>query len=88
MIGIILFNSSFYLEKKSGMEYGLKIFKNFKTFNDPNLNLSFSIYVTENIGTSSPVIYARVGYLVYGEYEDTTKLRDSEKNSYSEDCSN
>ena len=87
MIGIILFSPSFYLEKKTGMEYGLKIFSNFKTINDPNLNLSFSIYVTENIGTNSPVIYARVGYLVYGDYNDTLNLRDNEKNSYSEDCS-
>ena len=88
MIGIILFSSSFYLEKKTGMEYGLKIFKNFKSINDPNLNLSFSIYVTENIGTNSPVLYARVGNLIYGDYNETLLLRDNEKNSYSEDCSN
>ena len=65
MIGIILFNTSFYLEKKTGMEMGLKIFTNFNSMNDPDINLTFSIYVSENLGTSSPLVYAKIGYLEY-----------------------
>lgn len=88
MISIILFNSSFYIEEKTGMEYGLKIFNGFKSINDPNFNLSFSIYVNEFIGADSPIIYARVGYLQYGTFNDTLSLRNSEQNSYGENCSN
>ena len=87
MIGIILFNTSFYLEKKTGMEMGLKLFSNFASMNDPDLNLSFSIYVSENLGTSSPMVYAKVGYLVYDSGTNVSDLREQEKNAYSEDCS-
>ena len=87
MIGIILFNTSFYLEKKTGMEMGLKIFTNFASPNDPDVNLTFSIYVSENLGTSSPMVYAKVGYLQYGSSEDANELREQEKNAFSEDCS-
>ena len=61
MIGIILFNISFYLEKKTRMEMGFKIFTNFASMNDPDLNLTFSIYVSENLRTSSQMVYAKVG---------------------------
>ena len=87
MIGIILFNTSFYLEKKTGMEMGLKLFSNFASMNDPDLNLTFSIYVSENLGTSSPMVYAKVGYLVYDSGTNVSDLREQEKNAYSEDCS-
>jgi class 3 adenylate cyclase len=87
MIGIILFNTSFYLEKKTGMEMGLKIFSNFESMNDPDLNLTFSIYVSENLGTSSPLVYAKVGYLQYQNKSDADHLREQERNAYSEDCS-
>ena len=87
MIGIILFNTSFYLEKKTGMEMGLKIFTNFESMNDPDLNLTFSIYVSENLGTNSPMVYAKVGYLEYGKKSNANHLREQERNAYSEDCS-
>ena len=75
MIGIILFNTSFYLEKKTGMEMGLKLFSNFASMNDPDLNLTFSIYVSENLGTSSPMVYAKVGYLVYDAGTNVSHLK-------------
>ena len=87
MIGIILFNSNFYLEKKTGMEMGLKIFTNFDSMNDPDLNLTFSIYVSENLGTDSPLVYLKVGNLVQGSQEEADSLRTQEKNKYSEVCS-
>ena len=87
MIGIILFNTSFYLEKKTGMEMGLKIFTNFNSMNDPDINLTFSIYVSENLGTSSPLVYAKIGYLEYANKSDADELREQEKNAFSEDCS-
>lgn len=88
MIAIILFNSSFYIEEKTGMEYGLKVFTGFKSVNDPNFNLTFSIYVNQYIGVDNPIIYARVGYLLYGDFNQTLILRSSDKNSYAENCTN
>ena len=66
---------------------GLKIFSNFLSPNYPDVNLTFSIYVSENLGTSSPMVYAKVGYLQFGSSEDADELREQEKNAYSEDCS-
>jgi len=87
MIGIILFNSSFYYESKKSMELGIKIFKTFDK-NDPNINLTFDIYVKEHIYISSPILYAQVGDLVYGDYNFTESLRPSEKIIAFDDCLN
>jgi len=86
MISIILFNASFYLSKKTGMEMGLKIFTNYDSMNNANLNLSFSIYVSENLGTDSPLVYLKVGSMVYGDEDDANNLRTQEKNNYTENC--
>jgi len=55
--------------------------------NDPDLNLTFSIYVSENLGTNSPMVYAKVGYLEYGKKSNANHLREQERNAYNEDCS-
>lgn len=87
MIGIILFNSSFYYESKKSMDLGIKIFKSFDK-NDPNLNMTFDIYVNEHINISAPILYAQVGNLTYGDYNFTDKLRDIEKIVAFDDCPN
>ncbi len=87
MIGIILFNSSFYYEAKKSMDLGIKIFKSFDK-NDPNLNMTFDIYVNEHINISAPILYAQVGKMVYGDYNFTEKLRDIEKIVVFDDCPN
>jgi len=84
---VILFNSSFYYESKKSMELGIKIFKTFDK-NDPNINLTFDIYVKEHIYISSPILYAQVGDLVYGDYNFTESLRPSEKIIAFDDCLN
>jgi hypothetical protein len=87
MIGIILFNSSFYYESKKSMDLGIKIFKTFEK-DDPNLNMTFDIYVNEHINISAPILYAQVGNVVYGDYNYTEKLRDIEKIVVFDDCPN
>jgi hypothetical protein len=69
------------------MDLGIKIFKTFDK-NDPNLNMTFDIYVNEHINISAPILYAQVGNLVYGDYNFTDKLRDIEKIVAFDDCPN
>lgn len=78
MVGIILFNSSFYYETKKSMDLGIKIFKSFDV-DDPNLNITFSIYVIEHLNVSTPILYAQVGNLTWGNLTFTDTLRDGEK---------
>jgi hypothetical protein len=85
MIGISLFNSSFYVEIKTSMDIGIKIFKSFE-LNDPNLNLTFDIYVKEHINISTPILYAQIGNLTYGDYNYTEILRDDEKIISFDEC--
>jgi len=87
MIGIILFNTNFYYESKNSMDLGIKIFKTFDK-NDPNLNMTFDIYVNEHLNISAPIIYAQVGNLIYGDLNFTYTLRDSEKIIAYDDCLN
>jgi hypothetical protein len=79
MIGIILFNSSFYYNVMSSMDFGIKIFEEFPTSNDPNFNLTFNIYVNEHLNISTPIIWAQAGNLSYGNFNDTINLRQDEK---------
>ena len=87
MIGILLFNTSFYIESRSSMDLGIKIFKNFN-ITDPNLNLTFNIYVNEHQNISTSILYAQVGKLIYGDYDSTEKLRDDEKIIAFDECLN
>lgn len=87
MIGILLFNTSFYIETKTSMDLGLKIFKSFEK-SDPNLNLTFNIYVNEHTNISTPILFAQVGNLTYGDYNFTERLRDDEKIISFDECIN
>jgi hypothetical protein len=87
MIGILLFNTSFYIESRSSMDLGIKIFKNFN-ITDSNLNLTFNIYVNEHQNISTSILYAQVGKLIYGDYDSTEKLRDDEKIIAFDECLN
>lgn len=87
MIGIILFNSSFYYESNKSMDLGIKIFKTFDK-DDPNLKLTFDIYVKEHINISAPILYAQVGDLIFGDYNYTERLRDIEKIVVFDECIN
>ncbi len=86
MIGIILFNSSFYYEMLNSMDFGIKIFEEFDTINDPNFNLTFNIYVNEHINISTPIMYAKISNITYGNFSDTESLRDDEKITSSTNC--
>jgi hypothetical protein len=86
MIGIILFNSSFYYEMLNSMDFGIKIFEEFDTVNDPNFNLTFDIYVSEHKEISTPIIYARISNITYGNFSDIDILRDDEKIQSGTNC--
>ena len=87
MIGILLFNTTFYIETRTSMDLGIRIFKSFN-ITDPNLNLTFNIYINEHQNISSSILYAQVGNLIYGDYEFTEKLRDDEKIIAFDECLN
>lgn len=87
MIGLLLFNTSFYMEQRTSMDLGIKIFKIFNK-TDPNLNLTFDIYVKEHMNISSPIMFAQIGNLTWGDYNKTEVLRDDEKIIAFEDCEN
>jgi class 3 adenylate cyclase len=87
MIGIILFDSSFYLSPLTSMDFGIKAFA-IKNLSDPKFNLTFNIYVNEHKNISTPIIYAKVAHLEYGNTDSINNLRDSEKIYSSDDCEN
>ena len=86
MIGIILFKSSFYYEMTNSMDFGIRIFEEFDSVNDPNFNLTFNIYINEHLNISTPIIFFQISNVTYGTYEDTLFLRDDEKIISSTDC--
>jgi class 3 adenylate cyclase len=86
MMGIILFDSSFYLSPLTSMNFGIKIFNDFDSVDVPEFNLTFDIYVNEHRNISSPIIFAQVGFLSYGDFGDTLLLREEEKIFVSDDC--
>jgi hypothetical protein len=89
MIGIILFNSSFYYNVMTSMDFGIKMFEEFKNADDPKFNLTFNIYVNEHMNISTPIIYAAASsYLYYGNYNDTKILRPDEKIIAESPCNN
>jgi hypothetical protein len=79
MIGIILFNSSFYYNVMTSMDFGIKVFEEFESSEDPNFNLTFNIYVTEHLNITTPILYAQASNLTYGSLDDTNDLRPDEK---------
>ena len=88
MIGIILFDSSFYMSPLTSMDFGIKVFNDFDSVMEPDFNLTFDIYVNEHKNISSPIIFAQVGFLSFGDYNTTISLREDEKIFSSDDCSN
>ena len=87
LIGIILFNTPFYIENISSMEYGLQIFNYFEQPYDTYFNITFNTYVENHLNTSTPIIFARVGDLIYGDFREGDKLRQYEQMIVSDECS-
>lgn len=87
IIGVILFNSNFYYSALTSMDFGMKIFNEFNDFTDPSFNLTFDIYVTEHYNISSPILYAEVYNLTYGQ-DISNDLRFDEKIEVNEECAN
>lgn len=87
IIGVILFNSSFYYSALTSMDFGMKIFNEFNDLTDPSFNLTFSIYIKEHQDISTPILYAEVYNLTYGE-DISENLRFDEKIEVNEECAN
>jgi len=47
IIALIFFNTSFYLVKSSSMEIGLKLFNEFQSVDDPNLEKMIDVYIKQ-----------------------------------------
>jgi hypothetical protein len=88
MAGIILFNSSFYYNVMSSMDFGIKIFEKFRSSDDPNFIFSFDVFVKEHVNASTPLVWAQAGNLSYGNFTNTLSLRQDEKIFADTDCLN
>ena len=88
LLSIILFDSLFYVDIMSSMDMGIEVFNDFETPYEYYFNLTFDIYVQENTDTSCPIIFAEVGNLTYGNFNNTLFLRECEKIVSIADCSN
>ena len=87
IIGVIIFNSTFYYSPMTSMDFGLKIFNDFDDIDDEAIKISFDLYVNEHKNISTPILYAEVGNLVYGN-NIQDQLRLDEKIESSELCDN
>jgi hypothetical protein len=88
MIGIILFNASFYYNIMTSMDYGIKIFEEFDSSDDPNFNLTFNIFISEHLNITTPILYAQISNLTFGKLNDTLNLRPDEKIIAESPCDN
>jgi len=77
-IAITFFNPTIFYSPKTSMEYGLQVLKDFKQ-SEQMLNITFEIYINENINSETPIIYAKVYNLEWGDKENTNALRMIEK---------
>lgn len=87
IIGVILFNSSFYYKPMTSMDFGLKIFNYYNSPTDPGLLFSFELYLDEHKNISTPILYLIVANNTWGENIEND-LRIDEKLISSEDCTN
>lgn len=85
VMGIIFLDVSFYFEKETTMDYGIRIFKLFNK-TDPDLKYAFDIYVKEHVNSSTNILFAQIGDLSYGDLNVTMNMRDSEKIISIDDC--
>ena len=83
-----VFNPSNYITKKTSLELGLKIFNTFQSTNETAFTFYYNLYIEKHRNIKTPLIFLKVGDLIYGNLDDAKKLREQEKISYSEKCSN
>ncbi len=87
VIAVIFLDVSFYFEKETSMDFGIKIFK-FYNKTDPDLKIAFDIYIKEHINSSTNIIFAQIGDLSYGDLNSTLNMRESQKIISMNDCPN
>ena len=83
-----IFNPSNYINKKTSFELGLKLFNSFQSDRDEDFSFYYNLYIDKHKDIKTPLIFLKVGDLIYGNLEDVKNLREQEKLSYSEKCSN
>lgn len=85
IMGLIFLDITFYFEKQNTMDYGITIFKYFNKSN-PELKMTFDIYISEHTNTTNNVIFAQIGELSYGDVNKTLSMRDTDKITSVDDC--
>jgi len=85
IMGIIFLDVSFYFEKETSMDYGIRIFKLYNK-TDPDLKYTFDLYVKEHTNKSTNILFAQIGDLSYGDLNVTLNMRDPEKIISIDDC--
>jgi hypothetical protein len=70
IFGIIIFNPNFYYQPITSMDYGIKVFNDYKNINDPAVKIIFDFFVSQHQNITSPILYANVYNMTYGDSND------------------
>lgn len=85
VMGVIFLDVSFYFERETSMDFGIRIFKLYNK-SDPDLKYVFDIYIKEHTNSTTNILFAQIGDLSYGDLNVTINMRDSEKIISIDDC--
>ena len=83
-----IFNPSNYITKRTSLEIGFNIFNTFNSVNETDFSFYYNLYIDKHKNIKTPIIFLKVGELEYGDIKDVKNLREQERISYNEKCSN
>ena len=83
-----IFNPSNYITKRTSLEIGFNIFNTFNSVNETDFSFYYNLYIDKHKNIKTPIIFLKVGELEYGDIKDVKKLREQERISYNQKCSN
>ena len=88
LICFTVLNPSNYITKKSSLEIGFKLFNTFNSNNESDFSFYYNLYINKHKDIKTPLIFLKIGNLEYGNFEEVLKLREQERISFNEKCSN
>lgn len=86
IIGIIVFNSSFYYSTLNSIDFGMKIFNEISNPDDPTFSRLFNAYIDIHRNISTPILYADIFNLKYEANTSELHLRFDEMITAQESC--
>lgn len=86
IIGIIVFNSSFYYSTLNSIDFGMKIFNEISNPDDPTFSKLFNAYIEIHTNISTPILYADVYHFKYELNTTEIQLRFDEMITAQESC--